>query len=986
MGNSFFTKGYVTGKDIFGNIYIKEPDYCRANNSSRLIEYSCQFNYVNKTEYNCQWGCKDGACLRQTNQSYQCTDSDGGNNIYTKGVCTDAYGSNVADYCDQEAGGTKVGGLEEVNCQYVPQGKGDASLQGKTSCIYTSLTCPNGCSKGACIPGPTITTCYDSDGGDADQKYIKGYVISNQNSDNFTDECNLKVWNGQDYQYNSIDDNSCTGSDCYVTEGMCIGSGKPGESIWPGVIPTFCENGCKNGACIRPSNTVVSLKDYPSFMFSNGNFSGLIIIGKNAPADDVLYGAGIASSLLYGNTTVNINPFAVGIAKLDSNLTLDDWANKVLIIIGNACVNSATGLLMNNPVDCQQGLVDGVGRIDFVITKLGQPVIVVQGYSDADMKTAAYVLENYKSYDLASAAKDTNDVCVKKDTTGTLTVGACDGNKLLPDRTVFPAPLPNVDNAVVSTADNSITVPFRNNAGYDIYLTLGGTVSPQQGTTCTLSKITGTYNNAPIVSYTTIIPNSANFSLTWHCNALNPAPTVGTQFIADLTFDYIINDAQLTKKTESGSVSMKYSTPVQTGCTDSDGGMNIYTAGEAKNYPYGLSDSCDFLSGKNVLNEAICGQDGIPKYQNVTCPANTPYCNMAVCSNTPPKCTDTDGGIYPNVKGSVTESHLKDPQPHTDYCEDITTLLPAYDSSTNACAAGSSCGVREFYCNGLNLGFKDLLCSNGCSNGACLQSTNISNATCTDSDGGINYYVFGTATDNTKSYSDYCSSQNGLNEAFCDPVYGANIASAYNCPYGCSNGACKLGSTNVSLCVPGRLYLDCNVCNAAGTAYVPTTSKCPSGTTCNNTGRCKSLQPTNPYCGNGIIDAGETCDGSNLGFGPTIQTGYLFVNSSIWVGNLNNGHIFNVLALTQYTAVVSLDGETNVLYTGQTRTLNGAQVNLTGIYNQTTIYGVKLMAAFNIRLPISCSDVGYNAGSLSCSKACLYDTSQCMMKNTNAIN
>jgi hypothetical protein len=64
MGNSFFTKGYVTGKDIFGNIYIKEPDYCRANNSSVLVEYSCQFNYVNKTEYNCQWGCNDGACKR----------------------------------------------------------------------------------------------------------------------------------------------------------------------------------------------------------------------------------------------------------------------------------------------------------------------------------------------------------------------------------------------------------------------------------------------------------------------------------------------------------------------------------------------------------------------------------------------------------------------------------------------------------------------------------------------------------------------------------------------------------------------------------------------------------------------------------------------------------------------------------------------------------------------------------------------------------
>jgi len=61
---------------------------------------------------------------------------------------------------------------------------------------------------------------------------------------------------------------------------------------------------------------------------------------------------------------------------------------------------------------------------------------------------------------------------------------------------------------------------------------------------------------------------------------------------------------------------------------------------------------------------------------------------------------------------------------------------------------------------------------------------------CKDSDGGMNYYVAGTASDAYKSYSDYCSSATVLNEAFCDPVYGANIASGYNCTYGCSNGAC----------------------------------------------------------------------------------------------------------------------------------------------------------------------------------------------------
>jgi hypothetical protein len=71
---------------------------------------------------------------------------------------------------------------------------------------------------------------------------------------------------------------------------------------------------------------------------------------------------------------------------------------------------------------------------------------------------------------------------------------------------------------------------------------------------------------------------------------------------------------------------------------------------------------------------------------------------------------------------------------------------------------------------------------------------------CTDSDGGLNYYVKGTATNADGTYdTDYCSSLNGLNEAFCcssameyscTPVGHSNVASAYTCPNGCNDGAC----------------------------------------------------------------------------------------------------------------------------------------------------------------------------------------------------
>ncbi len=77
-------------------------------------------------------------------------------------------------------------------------------------------------------------------------------------------------------------------------------------------------------------------------------------------------------------------------------------------------------------------------------------------------------------------------------------------------------------------------------------------------------------------------------------------------------------------------------------------------------------------------------------------------------------------------------------------------------------------------------------------------TTNQTNTiTCTDSDGGKNYTMKG----NTVSISsngvpgnanDYCSG-NYVIEYFCMPVVGGNSVvggETYNCPNGCSNGAC----------------------------------------------------------------------------------------------------------------------------------------------------------------------------------------------------
>jgi hypothetical protein len=96
------------------------------------------------------------------------------------------------------------------------------------------------------------------------------------------------------------------------------------------------------------------------------------------------------------------------------------------------------------------------------------------------------------------------------------------------------------------------------------------------------------------------------------------------------------------------------------------------------------------------------------------------------------------------------------------------------------------------------------LCSAGtsCSNGACVVVP--ANNTCTDSDGGLNYYNKGKLYDNRSLYpslpiaEDSCYTNKILYEQYCTPnpdeeMIGGRIGYGvfvYSCPNGCSNGVC----------------------------------------------------------------------------------------------------------------------------------------------------------------------------------------------------
>ncbi|MGM5481396.1 MAG: hypothetical protein ACQESE_03215 [Nanobdellota archaeon] len=137
--------------------------------------------------------------------------------------------------------------------------------------------------------------------------------------------------------------------------------------------------------------------------------------------------------------------------------------------------------------------------------------------------------------------------------------GVLSPQKLLPERTTFSAPIPNLDNAVVDADTNSVEIAFKNNKGVAITLPLNGTVNPDAGVTCENPTVSATSGGATVTADTTTIPNGANFLMTWDCDDLTPpVPEAGSKFKADLTFEYTNSETGQTI-THTGTVDGKYS-------------------------------------------------------------------------------------------------------------------------------------------------------------------------------------------------------------------------------------------------------------------------------------------------------------------------------------------------------------------------------------------------------------------------------------------
>jgi len=245
-------------------------------------------------------------------------------------------------------------------------------------------------------------------------------------------------------------------------------------------------------------------------------------------------------------------------------------------------------------------------------------------------------------------------------------------------------------------------------------------------------------------------------------------------------------------------------------CVDSDEGINEYIYGKVTENSYAsYYDTCE----GNQLKEWYCSASG-KAYQYINCPIG---CIDGVCkkntgndSSTGIVCNDSDNGKDYHTAGQVT---------HGD------GILINYD----VCIDSNT--VKENFCDNGYYNYEFYTCPRGCQNNACINENAYGTSTsststaasattttpavsCTDSDGGKNYYAKGNGSGwnmDTEwvKFSDSCykdsltnllSSCSGntcyLAEKYCEGKY-VKTESGIKCPYGCKDGACLTSAISV---------------------------------------------------------------------------------------------------------------------------------------------------------------------------------------------
>ncbi len=220
-------------------------------------------------------------------------------------------------------------------------------------------------------------------------------------------------------------------------------------------------------------------------------------------------------------------------------------------------------------------------------------------------------------------------------------------------------------------------------------------------------------------------------------------------------------------------------------CVDTDNGINFETPGSVIiGGNTVIKDGCMILG--NIIFERYCDAQGY-KYQQYNCNCQLNQNGQAYCATPedvnpviPVSPTSTceeigDAGSNPLLEGSIIITNSTGTFPKADNCISATQL-------------------QEYSCLNHEGQIIIIDCTSYGENYTCEANACKSSTSCTDTDGGANYYSKGTAIDSTGTQLEDSCEVNGpnLNEAYCH-TDGTAVSSQYYCPEGCDTvtGACR---------------------------------------------------------------------------------------------------------------------------------------------------------------------------------------------------
>ena len=714
---------------------------------------SCtDLGYQNGT-LNCNTNCAaydDSQCVMYTNPiNMTCNDTDGGLNYTIFGTVSgevDGYIYTYSDYCIESS--TL---LTEYTCQ------NNQSTSIEYNCTY-------GCVDGVCATetntGPT-TFCNDTDGG-------LNYNIFGTIEGEF---------NGSGTQYASSD--YCS-NNVLLHENACINNTLPFEQMYN------CTYGCSNGACLNnlPNNTYCNDSDggynYTIYGIVSGQISG--------------------STYNYGDSCMN-------------NQDIKEYVcqNNYPILINYVCpygcaINS--GVCMPNP-----NTGDVTPRIAYWSGKINQHTLNGTWTTDPDGSSGANI--NQLTYCKKWYPNTTSVIAYQLETItfrGVGNTGAYVSTRQSYACIVDPINMTcnDTDGGINYYTYGSVTAPF-NGIMYTNY------------DTCTSStKLTEYYCYNNIASTSNFTCSNCSNGKCMTTGNLTVTSTTGgtttgsaTNFVVPATktiyaspnSDYVFTGwnrtsgnctitnpvaATTTVQINSGTCIVKATfSPAIAYCNDTDGGVNynVYgiISGQQNGMPYTINDVC---LNSVQLTEQYC-EGNYPSYQNYTCPNG---CSNGACN------------LAPNVSVTCTATPITGTAPlNVTILATITGMAP-YSFNLNF-GDGNGMGSSATYNNPINVthtysagtfnpSVTVTTTNNQTATSGCGIITVTNNTYCNDTDGGFNYYIFGTVSGqmygSLYSYTDYClynaSNNNTLSEYYCE--YGMPNLVNYYCPNGCVYGEC----------------------------------------------------------------------------------------------------------------------------------------------------------------------------------------------------